>query len=141
MKVEFRKALKRSLLFCKITILLLVISCGDDDDNAPDPRDSFIGTYEVEEFIPPSATVYETYEITISKSGQDMEIGNFPAFFVPWKATANGNTLTIPSQTFTQGNATVTVSGGGVFDDDMIAFSYELTGFANYSRECIAVKK
>lgn len=140
MKVQFCKTLQQSLLCCKVTLLFLVISCGDDDD-APDPRDRFIGTYEVEEFIPPSATVYKSYEITISKSGQDMEIGNFPAFFVPWKATANGTTLTIPAQSFTQGSATLTVSGGGVFDDDKIALSYELTGFANYSRECIAVKK
>lgn len=139
MKVQFRKTLQRCLLCCQVTLLFLAISCGDDD--APDPRDRFIGTYEVEEFIPPSATVYKTYEITISKSGKDMEIGNFPAFYVPWRATANGNTLTIPAQSFTQGSATLTVSGSGVFEDDKIGLSYELSGFASYSRECIAVKK
>ena len=141
MNLKQHRTIVQMLFYCRIIVLFLAISCSDDD-NGPDLREPFIGTYQVDEFIPPATTVSKSYEITISKgTGQDLKIGNFPGFFVPWKATVNGNTLTITQQSLTAGSATVTASGGGTFDNDILDFSYKIEGFANYDRDCVAIKK
>jgi hypothetical protein len=115
-------------------------SCSDDDPG-PDDRTKFLGKYDVEESPSDGADPDEFYEITISNSGSGIEIDNFRFFLVPIKATVNGMNMTIPSQSFTQGSATIEVSGSGVLADDVLYYDYTLTGFVNTTKFCYAVKK
>ena len=133
----------KQIVACAPMILLTFFLYGcSDDDNGPDGRTPFYGTYAVEESDSPTESPDEFYEITISKAGEsELSIDNFRFFFVPIKATISGKNLTIKSQTFTQGNKTLEVSGSGVLENNVLTYTYTLTGFANFTEYCVATKK
>lgn len=139
------KKTRRSGLIGKVILLAfiagLVVSCGKDDDG-PDERTPFLGTYTVDTFNVYSGDLTDTYDITISNgSGKDVNIDHFGFFKVPIRGTVSGNNLTIPSQTFTQDGITIEVSGSGKLENDVLTYTYTLTGFSNYSVNCIGTKK
>jgi hypothetical protein len=132
----------RSLLLI-ITLGLILMSCSDDD-NAPDTRPQFLGDYAVEDISGASGYTY-TYDITIENgSGKELNISNFADILnVPVKAVVDGSSLTIKSQSFTNPNSgnTIEVSGSGFIEGDVLTFTYETTGYIEYSGTCTATKK
>lgn len=122
-----------------LLFLLAVTGCGDDE--GPDDRTPFLGSYSVEESGSPTDAPDEFYEIQISNSGDGIEIDNFRFFLVPIKANVTGTSMTIPSQSFTQGIATIEVSGSGKLEDDVLTYTYTLTGYVNFTKYCVATRK
>jgi hypothetical protein len=106
--------------------LLAVLLIGCSNDDGPDARDPFIGTYTMVDTNKDGDT--DTYNVTLSKaSGANIDISNFGDFLnVPLKATVNGSTLTIPLQNFTNPGAAagLDISGAGTLSGDVITGTY-----------------
>lgn len=124
----------RNLSLVVLSLSLVFASCSKKDGVDAAPTAAFSGNYTV-------ADETETYTLKVeSKGGNKFQIKNFGGFLnVPINAEANGNNLTIPSQTFTNPNGhTLTVEGTGMLTtkdtkDDTIYFTYKVSGFANYT--------
>jgi len=138
---DFSSPLFICILF--FTATLILFGCKDDDDDTSPDVAKLTGTYDVAE-----TDMYndvDNYTITISKStdgGSAIEIGNFGDFmFKPVKGTIAGNTLTIPSQTFTA-NTTIKISGSGTLTGNNLHFDYTLeSGGDTFEYSCEATKK
>lgn len=130
--------------FILLTLLTLaLVSCSSDDDKGPDTRSLFVGTYSIEDISSSTGYVYN-YDITISNGASgDLEISKFADMFnVPVKATVNGTTLNIKSQSFTNPSGkTITVSGSGSLLNNVLNFTYTTTGYLNYTGNCKGNKK
>jgi hypothetical protein len=131
------------ICFLFFTAALLLSGCKDDgDDTSPDVT-KLVGTYAVEETD--MWNDVDNYTVTIAKSkdgGANIEIGNFGDFmFVPVKGTIVGNTLTIPSQTFTA-NSTIKISGNGTLTGNSLHFDYTMeSGGDTFEYSCEATKQ
>jgi len=122
---------------------LALVSCSSDEDKGPDTRSLFVGTYSVEDISSSTGYVYN-YDVTISNgAGGDLEISNFADMFnIPIKATINGMNLNIKSQSFTNPSGkTITVSGSGSMQNNVLNFTYTTTGYLNYTGSCKGNKK
>ena len=136
-------SLIKKFSFVLLSITLALVSCSKKDSGAGDSTAGpFAGQYLVTDSD-------ETYTLKVeSAGGNEFQIKNFGGFMnVPVKATANGNVLTIPSQTFKNPNGhTLTVSGAGSLTtkgakDDTIIINYVVSGFANYSGDLEGVRQ
>jgi hypothetical protein len=136
-------SLIRKFSFVVLSITLALASCSKKDSGAGGSNAGpFAGQYLVVDSD-------ETYTLKIESSGDNnFQIKNFGGFMnVPVKATANGNSLTIPSQTFKNPNGnSLTVSGTGSLTskgkkDDTIIINYTVSGFANYSSDLEGVRQ
>jgi hypothetical protein len=134
-KMKQTASLIRKFSFVVLSITLALASCSKKDSGiAASNAGPFAGQYLV-------VDEDESYTLKIeSDGGSSFKITNFGGFMnVPVKANANGNVLTIPTQTFKNPNGhTLTVSGTGSLitkgvKDDTITISYTISGFANYS--------
>ena len=131
------------ICFLFFTATLTLSSCKDDDDDTNPDVAKIVGTYDVEE-----TDMYndvDNYTITIAKSkdgGANIEINNFADFlFVPVKGTIVGNTLTIPSQTFTA-TTSIKISGNGTLNGNILLFDYEMiSGGDTFEYSCEATKQ
>jgi hypothetical protein len=120
---------------------LFITSCSKEKGAAL-PDVAFAGQYQV-------VDDNETYVLqVVSKGGNNFQINEFGGFLnVPLNAVAQGNMLTIPSQTFTNPNGSViTVVGKGVLSttnskDDTITFQYSVSGFAEYEGDFTGTRK
>jgi hypothetical protein len=91
----------------------------------------------------------ETYTLKIENAGgSNFQIREFGGFLnVPLKANGNGNTLHIPSQTFTNPSGkSITIVGTGTLStksskDDTITFEYSLTGYGAHNGSFVGTKK
>ena len=128
-----------------VSILSVLASCSSDDDDAkPDTRGQFVGTYAVKDLSSASGYTYE-YDVTISTDAEgNLNISNFADMFnVPVKAIADGNNITIKSQSFTnpKSGKTINVSGSGSLAGSVLNFTYITTGYLDYNGTCAATKK
>jgi hypothetical protein len=127
-----------------VSLLSLITSCSSDDEAKPDTRGQFVGTYAVVDVSSGSGATYD-YDVTISTdSDGNLSISNFADMInVPVKATADGNKLTIKSQSFTNPNSqnTLTVYGSGSLSGNVLNFTYTTEGYLDYSGTCVATKK
>jgi hypothetical protein len=125
-----------------LAALLLMGSCKDDDETSPDVA-KLAGTYAVTETNMYDAVDNYTITIKKSKGGEtNIEINNFGGFmYVPVKGTIQGNSLTIPSQTFTA-NSTIKISGSGTLIGNELQFEYFMeSGGEVYPFICEATKQ
>ena len=141
MKIRFIELIKYVFV---VSIVFTLASCSDDDDARPDTRSQFVGTYAVEDISGSSGYTYE-YDVTISNGPDgDLHISNFADMFnAPVKATADGNKITIKSQSFTNPSSgnTIQVSGSGTLSGNVLSFTYTTTGYLDYTGTCKASKK
>jgi hypothetical protein len=119
-----------------IAVALILMSCSKDDEGP-----TLWGSYSVEEKN--EYDDIDTYTITLSQSkqgGDNVEIKNFGGFmYVPIKATLTDKTLTIPSQSFTEGNMTIVLAGNGSFSGNTLNYNYTMKlGDDIYEYSCIA---
>lgn len=133
------------MLALVLVILLTVTSCDNDEvtPSKPDTSSLFVGTYDVQDESATTKNLY-FYNITISNgNGGELNISNFADMFnVPVKATVDGTTLTIKSQTFTNPSGKqITVSGSGTVAGEELNFTYITTGYLDYTGTCKALKK
>ena len=131
------------ICFLFLTATLIVGGCKDDDDDTSPDVAKLVGTYDVEETD--TNNNVDNYTVTISKSkdgGPNIEISNFGDFIlVPVKGTIVGNTLTIPSQTFTA-NSTIKISGNGTLTGNNLHFDYTMEALGDtYEYSCEATKQ
>jgi len=132
------------IMYVVLVVLVTVLSsCSkDDEDKGPDTRPMFIGTYAVEDVSASSGYTYN-YDITISNGNNgDLNISKFADMFnVPVKASVNGSTLTIPTQSFTNPSGKqIEVSGSGTITGDVLNFTYKTVGYLDYTGTCKATK-
>ena len=130
--------------FILLTLLTIVLtSCSDDDEvKGPDTRQQFVGTYSVEDISQSSGYVY-TYNVTVTTGqGNEIRFSNFADLFnIPIKATVNGNSFDIPTQSFTNPSGkSIKVYGSGSFQNGKLTFSYTTEGYLDYTGACTAVK-
>ena len=141
MKHSFSFFRNISLILLSFTVVLA--SCSKSkDDVVPVQGAAFVGQYVV---VDPS----ETYTLQIdSKGGSNFQIREFGGFLnAPLNAVADGNSLKIPSQTFTNPSGkSITITGKGVLStkakkDDTIKFDYKVTGWQNYEGDFEGTRK
>ena len=141
MKIRFIELIKYVFM---ASVLFTLASCSDDDDAKPDTRSQFLGTYAVEDVSGSSGYTYE-YDVTISNGADGyLNISNFADMFnVPVKASADGNKITIKSQSFTNPSSgkSIEVSGSGALSGNVLNFTYTTTGYLHYTGTCKASKK
>ena len=127
-------------------IVFSLTSCGSDDEvkpTKPETSSQFVGAYDVQDESIATKYLY-FYSIVISDgSNGELNISNFADLFkVPVKATVNGTTLTIKSQTFTNSSGKqITVSGSGSIVGEELNFTYTTVGYLDYTGTCKALKK
>ncbi|RDC64055.1 hypothetical protein [Adhaeribacter pallidiroseus] len=111
-------------------------ACKNDKDEVM-PVGAFAGKFVSED------SNNDTYTLTIEKKeGNQFIIHNFGGFmYVPINATASGNNLTIPAQTFKENNFELTLKGTGNLAGDSLQIHYEASGSANYDEDIWAVRK
>jgi hypothetical protein len=133
MKSSFKHLRNFSLLI--ISLSLTILSCSKNGDSvAPANTANYAGNYVVVDDD-------ETYTLQIeNKGGNNFQIREFGGFLnAALKAVANGSTLTIPTQTFTNPNGnSITITGTGNLTtkdskDDTITFEYTLSGFGAHT--------
>lgn len=131
----------RNISLILLSFTLLLASCSKSKDDVPVQGGEFIGQYLVVES--------ETYTLRIdSKGGSNFQIVEFGGFLnKPLNAVADGNTLKIPSQTFTNPNGkSITITGKGVLStkakkDDTLKFEYKVTGWQEYESDFEGTRK
>jgi hypothetical protein len=127
-------------------IVFSLTSCGSDDEvkpAKPDTSSLFVGTYDVQDESAATKYLY-FYSIGISKGAEgELYISNFADMLnVPVKATVDGTTLTIKSQTFKNSSGKqIEVSGSGSIVGEELNFTYKTTGYLDYTGTCKALKK
>lgn len=135
-------SLFKNISFLFISFSLLFASCSKDNDSPSVPVAGFAGQYLVEDET-------ETYTLKIeNKGGSNFQIHEFGGFLnVALNAVANGNTLNIPSQTFTNPSGkSITITGTGTLStksvkDDTIKFEYSVTGYTSYESDFKGIRK
>ena len=141
MKHSFSFFRNISLILLSFTAVLA--SCSKSkDDVVPVQGAAFVGQYLV---VDPS----ETYTLQIdNKGGSNFQIKEFGGFLnAPLNAVADGNSLKIPAQTFTNPSGkSITITGKGVLStkakkDDTIKFDYKVTGWQNYEGDFEGTRK
>lgn len=140
--MKHSSSLFRNISFLILSFSLLLTSCSKDNDSTSTPVAGFAGQYLVED-----AT--ETYTLKIeSKGGNNFQIYEFGGFLnVALNAVANGNTLNIPSQTFTNPSGkSITITGTGTLStksakDDTVKFEYSVTGYTSYQSDFEGLRK
>lgn len=142
--ISFNTLTPLSMISCVfVAVLLLLSSCKDDGDETSPDVAKLTGTYAVSETNMYDAVDNYTITIKKSKGGEtNIEINNFGGFmYVPVKGTIQGNTLTIPSQTFTA-NSTIKISGSGTLIGNELQFEYFMeSGGEVYPFICEATKQ
>ena len=124
-------------------VALMLSSCDNDDE--PDYSADIakvVGTYNVTDTDEDDEV--ENYSVTISKSGNGVEISNFgDIMHVPVKATIKGNTFNIPSQTFKGKTMTIEIYGSGSLTGNKLTFDYTIKTDDDYYLEhsCDATKQ
>ena len=124
-------------------VALMLSSCDNDDE--PDYSADIakvVGTYNVTDTDEDDEV--ENYSVTISKSGNGVEISNFgDIMYVPVKATIKGNTFNIPSQTFQGKSMTIEIYGSGSLSGNKLTFDYTIKTDDDYYLEhsCDATKQ
>lgn len=129
------------LLLFVITLMLGSCSNDDEPDYSADIA-KVVGTYNVTDTDEDDEV--ENYLVTISKSGNGVEISNFgDIMYVPVKATIKGNNFTIPSQTFKGKTMTIVISGTGTLTGNKLSFDYTIKTDDDYLLEhsCDATKQ
>jgi hypothetical protein len=134
--------LSRNISLFILSFGLFLASCSKDKDIAAAPGAAFAGQYQVVDDT-------ETYTLKVeSKGGNNYYIREFGGFLnVPLNATADGSTLNIPKQSFTNPSGkTLTVVGKGFLTtkskkDDTITFQYTVSGFTNYDGDFTGTRK
>jgi len=131
-----------SILLLSFTLILGACSKNSHDDSSAQ-QSAFAGKYLV-------VTSSETFTLQIDNSGgSNFKIKEFGGFLnVPLNAVLEGNSLKIPSQTFTNAGSgkSITVTGTGILltkgkKDDTIRFDYKVTGFTNYESDFEGTRK
>ena len=121
---------------------LMLSSCDkDEEDNSADIA-KVVGTYNVTDTDEDNDI--ENYSVTITKSGNGVEISNFgDIMYVPVKATIKGNNFTIPSQTFKGKTMTIDIYGSGTLTGNKLTFDYTIKTDDDYYLEhsCDATKQ
>ncbi|QNF33872.1 hypothetical protein HUW51_14500 [Adhaeribacter swui] len=125
-----------SVAFYIIIVGGLLSACKNDKDEVA-PAGAFAGKYTAED------SSSDTYIMTIEKKeGNKLIIHNFGGFmYVPIQATASGNNLTIPKQTFKESHFELTLKGTGNLAGDNLQIHYEASGSTNYEEDIWAVRK
>lgn len=112
------------LLLLVVSMTFVMGSCNDDEDFSAD-IEKVVGTYNVVDTDEDDEV--ENYAVTITKSGNGVEISNFgDIMYVPVKATIRGNLLTIPSQTFKGKTMTIVIYGQGTLNANNLTFEYTI---------------
>ena len=118
--------------FYFIIILFAVIACTDESIlNPADPRDQFIGSWNVNE-----TCIKDAYSVSIEKdttNSSQVIIKNFWLIGFnekPPYAIVTGNTLTIPSQTMCYSGSN-SVKGSGLLSKNTITWSYSVNDGAD----------
>jgi hypothetical protein len=130
------RKIKPVLLFCAVS-LLLISSCKKEDET--DPRDQFVGSYSISETytLEGGGTGNDSYTITITKSSvNDKQIiinnlGNTVSVFgvqMNVTGTVSGSALTIETQVVALGDNTLTVTGTGSLNANLLLINYSLVG-------------
>lgn len=136
-------SLFRNLSIALLSFSLVLVSCSKNDKVDAPVNTAFAGQYLVQDDN-------ETYTLKIEhKGGNEFQIREFGGFLnVPLKANLQGNTLTIPSQTFTNSGSgnSITIAGTGVLStksskDDTVTFQYSLTGFGAHEGSFTGTRK
>ena len=128
-----------------ITVLMFVIvslsSCSDDDDGPNPDLAKAVGSYSVVDTDENGDVENYTINITNATDG-GLEISNFgDIMYVPVKASINGNSLTVPSQTFKGKSMTIVVAGAGTLNGNTLNFDYNIkTGDHLLEHSCVASK-
>jgi len=129
--------------FLLFAVDLIFGSCSKDEE--PDftaDISKAVGTYYVTDTDEDNEV--ENYTVTISKSGNGLEISNFgDIMYVPVKATIQGNAFTIPSQTFEGKSMTIVIDGQGTLNGNKLSFDYSIKTDDDYLLEhvCDATKQ
>jgi hypothetical protein len=135
--------LLRNISLLILSFGLFLASCSKDKDIVATPAAPFAGQYNV-------IDGNKNYTLKVeSKGGNNFQIHEFGGFMnVPINAVADGNTLNIRKQTFTNSNGnTLTIAGKGFLTtknakDDTITFQYAVSGnFANYDGDFTGTRK
>lgn len=133
--------------FIVFTMLaLMVSSCKKDEDD----RVKFVGTYSISETwtLDGGGTGTDNYVISISLSSIDenqviiQNLGNtITVFGAQMNVTANvsGNSLTIPTQSISVGDYSLTVSGTGALNDKLLTINYLIVG--QWQGQCSGFKQ
>ena len=132
----------RNFALTVLSVSFLLVACSKKDDQATVPTAPFAGSYVVTDDD-------DSYTLKIENTGgNNFNIRGFGGFLnVPLKSVAEGKTLKIPSQTFTNPSGkSITIVGNGTLStkntpDDMISFQYDLTGYAAHSGSFVAIRK
>ena len=128
------------ILFFIVT--LIMSSCKDDEVDFSADIAKVVGTYTVTDTDEDDEV--ETYNVTITKVGNGVEISNFgDIMYVPVKASVKGNTFTIPSQTFKGKTMTIKIHGQGTLNGSTLSFDYTIETNDDYFLEhsCQATKQ
>ena len=125
-------------------VVTLALSSCDNDDEPDYSADiaKVVGSYSVEDTDENDDVEY--YSVTITKSGNGIEISNFgDIMHVPVKATIKGNTFNIPSQTFKGKTMTIEIYGSGTLTGNKLVFDYTIKTDDDYLLEhsCDAIKQ
>ena len=141
--ISFNSLSPLKMISCLFIALLFLSSCKDDDETTSPDVAKLSGTYNVSETN--KYDDVDTYTITIKKSkdgAANVEISNFGGFmYVPVKGAIQGNSFTIPSQTFTA-NSTIKISGSGTLIGNELQFEYFMeSGGEVYPFICEAMKQ
>lgn len=129
----------KTLIMAAFSLSLLFASCSKKDKAE---GTEFVGSYAVEDGD-------DDYTLTIeSKGGNKYQIKNFGGFmYVPIEATATGGQLKVPSQTFKNSSGfEITIQGTGVLanksaSNDLLKFTYQVSGSANYESDFEGIRK
>jgi len=112
------------LLLFVVTLILGACSDDDEPDYSADIA-KVVGTYSVTDTDEDDEI--ENYTVTISKSGNGVEISNFgDIMYVPVKATIKGNNFNIPTQTFKGKSMTIEIYGSGTLTGNKLTFDYTI---------------
>jgi len=121
--LEFRKAIL--LAMCVVFSLALFSGCSKDDGGSKvDIRDSYVGIYNARySFVYQGVQFFDDYVLTVSKSATDENtiiMSNISDYnYVNARASVNGNSFSIPQQTF----IALGISGSGMLTGNTLTFS------------------
>jgi hypothetical protein len=125
------------LLLLAVMLLACLTACNKDKD-AVAPAAPFAGRYDAQK------QDESRYTMTLeNKDGARFQIQNFADFlYVPLEATAAGDKLTIPTQSFASSSGKkLTISGTATLVNDELRIEYTASGFANYEDSIVAKRK
>ncbi len=140
------KKIANAFIVFTMLAALMVSSCKKDEDD----RVKFVGTYSISETwtLDGGGTGTDNYVISISLSSIDenqviiQNLGNtITVFGAQMNVTANvsGNSLTIPTQSISVGDYSLTVSGTGALNDKLLTINYLIVG--QWQGQCSGFKQ